>query len=699
MRTQRIRRLGSLLVLAAAILPCRSALLVAEQSGDLLRRGDALMRAGHSDEAETVLASVAENNADYAAAQTLLGYLFLSESALDNAADAFSKALAVDAASTPARFGLGTAFSRKGLLADAAEQFERAFGDPSLEARARSQWILLVFWMGKDQGALKEALTLAKEFPSLPEYQSLAGYLSYFRGDPESARRSFERAVELDPKRLQDYFSLISVCRALQDWEGTLHWIEKAIELDQNQPLLYRQLAAVNAGLERNKEAEAARDRAQLTMEAEILYARSVRAKIEGRPAETEKLLRQCVQANPHFSKAWTDLGEMARRRNLHDEALRDFSRALEIDPSNYLARMGAASVLRERTESAGKSGTGNVRSKDARHLQAQGISLASGDLEDKRAAATIVREAVRDFPENADLLEFLGRIHEAGGGPQDPIKFYSIALNIDPLDVQALTGRGSFFLGSGEPQRAADEFRRATDLDPADLQAWLGLALAQQVTNDPKAAEDTYERCLLHNPHDPECTEQLAYMRMDAGDYRGAADLFRSLLGNGRATKNILDSQGYALMRLGEIPESIVLFEKSLKKYGPDSWVCFNLGHLYQKSGDYTRAISSYRLARQLSPHDPEIVHNFAFALYTAGDYASALEPFKSAVRMRANWGLAHFNLAMTYWHLGQYSLALTHARIAEEKGFAGATRVVQILSASLSPASPKTVTAYRKK
>ncbi len=676
-----------------------SSRLGAQQSGETLRRGAALMQPGHFGEAETVLASIPEKDADYAAAQTLLGYLHLRDSELDEATNAFRKAVAVDARSSAARFGMGTAFSRKGLLADAAEQFEGAFRDPSLEARARSQWVLVFFWLGKKEGAYRESLRLSAEFPQIPEYQSLAGFLSHISGESGNARRYFERALELDPKRLQDYFSIISICRSLKDWEGTLRWIEKAIELDKNQPLLYREQAEVYALLGRTREAELAHDRAQLTMEAEILYARSAKARADGRPADAERLLRQCVQANPHLSKAWTDLGELAQRRNLHEEALRNFLRALEIEPSNLLARTGASLALKENSENAGKSGTANARSKESRQKEPPVTSPTAGTLQDRRSAAAIVLAAVRDFPDNADLLAYLGRIQESSGGSQDAVKTYSVALSIDPLRVQALTARAAYFLGSGEPQRAADDFRRAADLDAANLQAWLGLALAQQAANDPVAAEGTYRQCLAHNPRDPDCTEQLAYMKMDDGDYHEAADLFRAVLGNGRATRNILDSQGYALMRLGESLQSIGLFERSLKDYGPDPWVYFNLGHLYQKSGKYLLAVANYRQARQLSPQDPEIVHNFAFALYLAGDYASALEPFKTAVRLRPGWGLAHFNLAMTYWHLQDYTQALAQARIAQEKGMPGAARVVQILSASLASGQPRTVTVYRSK
>jgi hypothetical protein len=75
------------------------------------------------------------------------------------------------------------------------------------------------------------------------------------------------------------------------------------------------------------------------------------------------------------------------------------------------------------------------------------------------------------------------------------------------------------------------------------------------------------------------------------------------------------------------------------------------------------------------------------------------ALDPLRAAIRLRPDWGLAHFNLAMTYWNLRQYAGALAHARIAEEKGLPGAARVVQALTANLSLGMPRTVTVSRRK
>ncbi len=681
----------SLFFILAFALPEISSGLIAQQPGDRLRGGAALMRAERPAEAETVLKTIGERDADYAAAQTLLGYIHMRRSALDQAEQAFRKVLTIDSGSAPARFGLGMTLSRKGLLQDAASQFENLFEDASFGGRSRSQWIQTLFWMGKEEEAYAEARRLSTQFPSIAEYHGLLGFLSQVKGDADAARRAFGRAVELDPTRLTDYYGLISICRMQKDWQGAIHWTFKALALDPHQPLLYEELAGIYARLGMSREAEQAAEEALRTRAAEMLYAKAAKARVEGRTGESEKLLRECLQANPRLSKAWIDLGEIARRQNHPEEALKNFRRALEIDPSNPMARLGAAAVLQERAEKS-ESQTPAVAG------GAAGNAMPA-EPEDGRDALSILLRAVRDYPDNPDLLAGLGRVQESRENPVAALESYSAALRIDPLDVGAILGKARQLLKSGEVRQAISEFRRAAELEPSNLQTWRGLVQAYRQAKDSRGAEAACRQCLERNPGDSDCLELLAYLNLEGADYHAAASLFDTILRNGRASKDLLDSLGFAYLRLGERQEAVDMLESSLKRYGPDPWIYSNLGYLYQGMGKIQAAIANYRRARDLSPRDPEINHNLGFALYLAKDYASALKPFKVAVRIRPDWGLAHFNLAMTYWNLRQYPMALTHARIAEEHGSPGASRVVQTLSASLSLGMPRVVTVYGPK
>lgn len=655
----------------------------AQTPGELLRRGSALMRAGHAAEAEEALKSIGEKDADYPAAQTLLGYALLRRSALDEAAAAFRRVLDADPKDPNARFGLGITLSRGGNLEDAAEQFTLVFTDPVLEAKARAQWIQVLFWMGKEEQALSEASRLSLDCPSVPEYHSLEGYLLQVKGDSEAAMHAFERALQLDSSRMTDYFGLIAVCRSRKDWQAALRWSLQALQLDPNQPVLYEELAQIYMRLDLPEKSEEARAEAKSTLAAEMLYARSAKARAEGRTLESEKFLHESLQVNPNLSKAWSDLGEIERGKNHLTEALQAFRRALELDPANRLASLGAAAALHERAEESGKP---------------DGAALPE-DPDDSRSAASILLRALRDFPDNADLLAGLGRVQESGAGPGEALRSYSAALAIDPLMVQAIVGKADYLLASGEAALASSEFRRATEIQPSNMQAWRGLVRAYREKKDYGAAESACRECLAHNPGNTDCLVQLAFLKHDRADFRASVQLFETVIRNGKASKDILDSLAFGHMKLGDSSEATGLFESSLKRYGPDPWIDRNLGYLYQNRGNLRLAIANYRRACAQSPQDAEINHNLGFALYLAKDYAAALEPFKTALKLRPDWGLAHFNLAMNYWNLRQYAPALMHARIAEEKGQPGATRVVQALTANLSLGAPRTVTVSKPK
>jgi tetratricopeptide (TPR) repeat protein len=87
---------------------------------------------------------------------------------------------------------------------------------------------------------------------------------------------------------------------------------------------------------------------------------------------------------------------------------------------------------------------------------------------------------------------------------------------------------------------------------------------------------------------------------------------------------------------------------------------------------------VANYRRARDLSPGDAERQHDFGFALYLARKYEAATEPLQAALRLRPDWGLAHYDLAMNCWQLKRYELALKHARIAQQHDVPQASRII---------------------
>jgi tetratricopeptide (TPR) repeat protein len=134
-----------------------------------------------------------------------------------------------------------------------------------------------------------------------------------------------------------------------------------------------------------------------------------------------------------------------------------------------------------------------------------------------------------------------------------------------------------------------------------------------------------------------------------------------------------------------------------SLKRYGPDARVYANLGFLHRCVGNITAAVADYRRARDRAPADAERNGDLGFVLYLARDFSGAVAPLQTALRLKPDWGMGHFHLAMVYWNLGQYRLALSCARIAQEHGIQEAKPVVQSLAKSAGPGIPHRISVRR--
>jgi tetratricopeptide (TPR) repeat protein len=449
--------------------------LHAQDSADVLKRGAVLARAYLSAEAEALYVSIGTEDVNYSISQSMLGYVLMRRSALRDAEKAFRNALAADPGNPVARFGLGIALSRGGSHREAAVQFEQVFGDPDLGVKARTFWVQEVFWVGREGEALDAARRFSADFPLIPDYQSLIGFLSQVSGDTKRARSAFERAIELDPGRLSDYRGIVSICRSQKDPAAALLYLRRAARLEPNDPLLYEDMAAVYAELGLTRKAEEAREEARRTLDAELLYTQAVRARIEGRRSDAEKLLRECTEANPRLSKAWTDLGEILREAGRRDEALPEFRRALETDPESRLARLGLAAVL---VEQAAESET---RQRTTAYMQ-----LGAGDYRDAEVG---IQALLSSGAESKELLDNLGFARMKMGKTREAIATFESSLKKYGIDGWVCSNLGFLYQGVGDIPSAISNYRRALQLSPNDPEINHNLGFALYLSKDYKSA------------------------------------------------------------------------------------------------------------------------------------------------------------------------------------------------------------------
>jgi tetratricopeptide (TPR) repeat protein len=684
-------------ILAVALALAMCAALQAQS--DSLKRGISLMRASRPAEAEQVLSAILPSHADYLSAQALLGYLFLQRSALPQAESAFRTVLHAESGNAPARLGLGMALIRRGSGDRAAGELEKILADPAVGVKAQIEWIRSLFLAGRIDDAIREARQMTTEHNAVAELHSLLGFLYHVRSETGEALREYRLSVQLDPGDLSTYLTLISLYCSLGDWEGALRCAQTALALDPNHPLLCQELALVLDKLGRSREANAARTRAEETFDAEVLYARAMRAKSAGRNHEAEALLRESAGRNRNLSKAWSDLGELLRAEQRWEEAREVFLHALEAAPGDARAVAGLAATL----QSQGKAAEALRYYQEAvlRGTASPDMLTAMAaiyrDQGKPEAAEIAVLQAIQQLPDNPDLMSYLGYLQQSTGKTHEALESYSAALRLNPQKVEALTGRARSLLQQGDTRGALSTLDLARSLEPANTGILKEMIQAYEKAGDAKSAESGCRECLKINPEDLECREQLAALRMAAQDYQESAAHFRFILDKGAVSKSVLDGLAYALMQIGDYGGAIPLSDSSLQRFGPDARVYAGLGYIYRCRGDLKAAIVNYQLARDLAATNPERNLDLGLTLYLARDFRSALTPLMTALRLRPGWGTAQYYLAMTYWNLGQRVLALSYARQAQEEGIAAAKSAVQALSKSFPFGPPGSVTIQR--
>ena len=126
---------------------------------------------------------------------------------------------------------------------------------------------------------------------------------------------------------------------------------------------------------------------------------------------------------------------------------------------------------------------------------QAQAHSIAGRHSE----AVDLLETALAVDPRNRPAFILLGRVSQAQRLPGKAIRFYSLALQLEPNDVDALAGQGEAFVQRGAIERAKKNLERVRTLckDPCGQATTLAAAIAK----GPPAEVQTAERLHVAPP------------------------------------------------------------------------------------------------------------------------------------------------------------------------------------------------------
>lgn len=262
----------------------------------------------------------------------------------------------------------------------------------------------------------------------------------------------------------------------------------------------------------------------------------------KGTGGSGESGFRSSARADTRATEA-AELATRLKNEGLVDQALREFERAIEINPTMTTAYMGAGDIYRERGDF-------------------EGAEKHYGDA---------ARVSPNEFDPNywhGHALQMLNRITEA-------VRAYLRALAIRPDDFNANLNLATAYLQLGEDAQAVIYAERAVRINASDGPARVNLGAAYANAGRHGEAIEQYEAAAELMPLTPELLLNLAESLGKVGRHQEMAGTIREVL---RQSPSAMAQErlGSALFRMREYDDAIEAF-RGATRMDPNHYPAWN--------------------------------------------------------------------------------------------------------------------------
>jgi tetratricopeptide (TPR) repeat protein len=439
------------------------------------------------------------------------------------------------------------------------------------------------------------------------------------------------------------------------------------------------QLASIELRAGAGKDAlDHAQEAAKLSQTPEVM---ATLASAQARVGDPNALrtAEDVVKAAPASAAAHGAHGRALAAAGKYDEAIAEFTKALELDPRDYNAQVAKATVLVD----AGRGADAEVEARKATTLdpnQGEGFAAlgAAMLLKEPKNASAAVNEAVNGSfltPGSAYIQYTVGRIHEAAGNLGPAGAAYEAAIRIDPGLAKARARLIQMQIWKGDVVGATAEAQKLAESQPNDGDAQLMYGILLLKKSAYADALVPLERAAQRLPRNADAhaalgtTYQYNRQSQDAlAEYKQAVEL---------APANIEYQTTYGLL-LGvnkQYAPGIAVLEKVVHTPDyKDAAGYINLGWLY-RNAEPPRAqesVAAYRKAVAVDPKSGAAQLGLSWAQYTAKNWTEAIKEFdKTALLDPKLAGEASLASAWSeYWAtVDAKSKDMSKARLAADK------------------------------
>jgi len=666
----------------------RAADLLPDDVDAQIQAANLLIRAGRYADAQDRANAVLQRKPDDVRATVSLGNALAGLRDLDGAVAQLEAAIRLD----PTRAGSYTNLATLQLGAGRLKEAETAYTEavtkapdsvPSRLALAQFYWLT-----SRPQPAEAELLIALQKEPGSVLANRFAAAFYQATGHADKAEQYFRAAVVADGSSrarlaLAEYY--IGQAR-LPEATETL----KALVSDEKVgPTAAVRLATIDYAAGRGEAAATAID-AILKTQPRNVEALLVKASmLFDQNGLDEALARtnDAITADPSSAQAHFARGRVLAAQSRKEEAKEAFNAVLKINPraagaqlelSKLFLQAGAAANA---VAYAGAAVTSDPRRADSRLVLARGL-IVNGEYD---KAEPLLRELVAALPESPTVHAQVGLLHLAKKEMPAAMTAFRRALELDPLELEAVHGIVAIDLSAGRREAALGRLRTLLEQAPnnAGLLAIAGGANLASANLD--EAEKLLTRAIAADPNTLDAYSNLGQVHLRQRRIEDARRAFERRAEREERPVSSLTMVGLIFQMQKRTDEAQKTFERVVALDPKAAIAANNLAWIYAENGGNLDVAMQYaQTAYAATPDSAATADTLGWIYLKKELYPFAIKTLGRAVELDPKNPTLHYHLGLAYARSGDAGRARTTLETALrlQSDFDGAADASKVLA-----------------
>lgn len=524
---------------------------------------------------------------------SLAGEVFLQSGDAKQAEEYFAKALRHDPGSAQTRTALAIAQLADGQTAEAFNELQNIAAS---DANTTADLALISMYLRRNEPdkALHAVDKLEKKLPNQPIAANLRGRIQLAQKDDVAARKSFERALAIDP----NFFAAAASLAAMDFAEKRPEEAKKRFEamLAKNpkneQALLALARLAAHRGAQKGEIADLLGKAIDASPTDVAPRRMLIELYVHNRDYKQALASAQSAAAAvPASPELLAELGRVQQLSGDVNQAIATYTKLVLMQPQSPAAyvRLAEAHMVNKDKKAAEQNLRKALQIKPD-FLDAQrGLILLDVEAKMYPDAIKLARQVQEQRPDLGLGLVLEGDINFARSDWAAAVAAYKAALQLAPVSDSAAKLHAAL-VASGKASEAEQFASSWTSAHPADAKFALYLAAVALARKDYVAAEQRYVAVLRIQPDSPLALNNLAWVTMQLKKNGALAYAERA---NQLAPKQpqFMDTLALLLSANGEHARAIELETQATNLQPTNNALRLNLARIFIAAGDKARA------------------------------------------------------------------------------------------------------------